>query len=97
MGFENLVNLTVFHSSLLLFVMFCKMLGKYIYRKKKLFYFCLQVIAPRRHPSRSRVCVEKYLQLKETVSIREKISICLIRGRMELLGNDVVSIVHSRK
>ena len=29
----------------------------------------------------------KYLQLKYTLSIPEKISICLIRGRMESLGN----------
>ena len=29
--------------------------------------------------------------------IPEKISICLIRGRMESLSNDDVSIVHARK
>ena len=43
------------------------------------------------------VYVEKYLQLKYTVSIPDKISICLIRGRMESLGNDDVSIVRARK
>ena len=37
-------------------------------------------------------CLEKYLQLQNTVSI-----ICLIRGCMESLGNDDVSIVHARK
>ena len=43
------------------------------------------------------VYIEKYLQLKYTVSIPDKISICLIRGRMESLGNDDVSIVRARK
>ena len=32
-----------------------------------------------------------------TVNIPEKISICLIRGRKELFGNDAVSIVHAPK
>ena len=32
-----------------------------------------------------------------TVSLPEKISICLIRGRTESLGNDDVSVVHARK
>ena len=34
---------------------------------------------PKRHPSSSRVYIEKYLQLKYTVSIPEKISIGLFR------------------
>ena len=49
---------------------------------------------PRRHHDSSRVYVEKYLQLKYTVSIPENILIS--RGRMESLGNDDVSI-HARK
>ena len=51
---------------------------------------------PRRHHDSSRVYVEKYLQLKYTVSIPGNILISLIRGRMESLGNDDVSI-HARK
>ena len=39
----------------------------------------------------------KYLQLKCTVSMPEKISICLSRGRKESLGNDDVSIFCARK
>ena len=39
----------------------------------------------------------KYLQLKYTVSMSEKISICLNRGRKELVGNNDVSIVRARK
>ena len=35
------------------------------------------------NPSNSRVCKGKYLQLKYTVSMSEKISICLNRGREE--------------
>ena len=35
--------------------------------------------------------------MKYTVSMPEKISICLNRGRQELLGNDDVSIVCARK
>ena len=38
-----------------------------------------------------------YLQLKYIVSMPEKISICLNRGREESLGNDDVSIVCARK
>ena len=38
----------------------------------------------------------KCLQFKYTVSMSEKISICLYRGRGELVGNDDVSIVRSR-
>ena len=52
---------------------------------------------PRRRHNSSRVYVEKYLQLKYTVSIPENILISLIRGRMESLGNDDASIVHARK
>jgi len=52
---------------------------------------------PRRHPSSSRVYIEKYLQLNFAVSIPEKFSICWIRGFMESLGDDDVSIVHARK
>ena len=37
---------------------------------------------PWRHPSSSCVYIETYLQLKYTVKVPEKISICLIRGRM---------------
>ena len=51
----------------------------------------------RAHARSSRIYLGKYLQLKYTVSMPEKISICLIRGRNESLGNDDVSIVHSRK
>ena len=43
------------------------------------------------------VYIEEYLQSKYTVSMPEKISICLIRGRMESLDNDDVSIVYARK
>ena len=39
----------------------------------------------------------KYLQLKYTVSMSEKIWICLNRGREEAVGNDDVSIVYARK
>ena len=35
--------------------------------------------------------------MKYTVSMPEKISICLNRGREESVGNDVVSIVCARK
>ena len=54
---------------------------------------------PRRHPSGSCVYIEikKYLQLKYTVSMPEKISICLMRGPRESLGNGDVSIVRIRK
>ena len=38
---------------------------------------------------------KKYLQLKYTVSMPEKISICLNRGREESGGNDDVSIVRN--
>ena len=49
-------------------------------------------------PSSSCVCIEKYLKLKYTVSIPERISICFIdQGRMESLGNSDVSIVKARK
>lgn len=42
----------------------------------------------------SSSCIEKYLKLKYTVSIPERISICFIdQRRMELLGNSDVSIV----
>ena len=40
---------------------------------------------PRRHPNSSSVYVEKYLQLKYTISKPEKISLYLIRGSMESL------------
>ena len=39
----------------------------------------------------------KYLQLNMQLVYQIKISICLIRGRMESLGNDDVSIVHASK
>ena len=45
---------------------------------------------------------EKYLQFltveiySQTYAIKIKFSICLIRGRIESLGNDDVSVVHSR-
>ena len=58
---------------------------------------------PRRHPSSSRVYIEKYLQLNFVVSIPEKnldldiCAICWIRDFMESLGFDDVSIVHARK
>ena len=42
------------------------------------------------------IALSKYLQLKYAVSIPWKISICLIRGRMESLGNDDASIAHAR-
>ena len=51
----------------------------------------------RRHSSNKRVYLGKYLQLKYTVSMPEKISICLNRGREESVGNDDVSIVCARK
>ena len=35
--------------------------------------------------------------MKYTVSMTEKVSICLNRGREELVGNDDVSIVCARK
>ena len=35
--------------------------------------------------------------MKYTVSIPEKISICLNRGREESVGNDDISIVHAHK
>ena len=41
--------------------------------------------------------IEEYLQLNYAVSAAEKISICWIRGLVESLGNDDVSIVHARK
>ena len=50
---------------------------------------------PRRRLKLARI--ERYLQLKYTVSAPEKISICLIRDRMESSGNDDVSIDHARK
>ena len=49
-----------------------------------------QVESPRRHPRSSRVYIEKYLQLKYTVRMPEKISICLIRGNMKSFSNDYV-------
>ena len=52
---------------------------------------------PRRHSSNSRVYIGKYLQLKYTVIMPEKISICLNRGREESVDNDDVSIVCARK
>ena len=48
-------------------------------------------------PTRLPRVIEKYLQLKYAVSKPEKISNCSIRGRMESLGSDDVSIVHARK
>ena len=39
----------------------------------------------------------KYVELKYTVTIAEKISICLNRDREESVGNDDVSIVCARK
>ena len=59
-------------------------------------YVC-KIVAPRTHPSISRVHTEKYLQFKYAISIPEKISICLIRGRNKSLDNVDVFIVHSRK
>ena len=50
----------------------------------------------RRHPSSSLVYT-KYLQLKNAVSIPEKTLICLIRGRMQFVGDNDVFIVHARK
>ena len=47
--------------------------------------------------SNSRAYKGKYLQLKNTVSMSEKISTCLNRGREELVGNEDVSIVRRRK
>ena len=41
--------------------------------------------------------IERYLQLKYTVSIPEQISICLNRGREESIGNEDVCIVCTRK
>ena len=41
---------------------------------------------PRRHSRNSRVYQGKYLQLKYTVSMPEKMSICLNRGREESVG-----------
>ena len=52
---------------------------------------------PRRHPSSSSVYIVKYLQSKYTVNKPEKISLCSIRGRMESLCSDDVSIVYARK
>ena len=52
---------------------------------------------PRRYSGNSRVYYGKYLQLKYTVRIPEKISICLNRGREESVGSDDVSIVWARK
>ena len=49
------------------------------------------------HSSNSCVYSGKYLQLKYTVSMPEKISICLNRGREESVDNDDVSIVCARK
>ena len=49
-----------------------------------------QVEIPRSHPRSSRVYIEKYLQLKYTVRMLEKISICLIRGDIESFSNDGV-------
>ena len=44
------------------------------------------------------ICLDySYLQLKYTVSMPEKFSICLNRGREESVGNDEVSIVCPRK
>ena len=50
-----------------------------------------------RHSSNSRVYQGRYLQLKYTVSMPEKLSICLNRDREESVGNDDVSIVCARK
>ena len=47
--------------------------------------------------SNSHVYKGKYLQLKCSVSMPEKIAIWLNRGREELVGNDDVSIVSARK
>ena len=52
---------------------------------------------PKRHSGNSHVYQGKYLQLKYTVSIPEKILICLNRGRKESVGNDDVNIVCARK
>ena len=41
--------------------------------------------------------IERYLQLKYTVSIPEQISICFNRGREESIGNEDVCIVCARK
>ena len=46
-----------------------------------------------RHPGSSLVYIEKFLKLKYTVSMPD----LSIRGRLESLGNDDVSIVHARK
>ena len=53
--------------------------------------------SPRRHFSNSPVYYGKYLQLKYTVGMPEKISTCLNRGREESVGNDDVSIVCALK
>ena len=55
-----------------------------------------KIVARNWHPSISRVYIEKYLQLKYAVSTPEKISICLIRGRNESLGNDDVFLLFTR-
>ena len=52
---------------------------------------------PRRHSTNTRVYYWKYLELKYTVSMAEKISICLNSGREESAGNDGVSIVCAQK
>ena len=49
-----------------------------------------QVEIPRRHPRCSCVYIEKCLQLKYTVRMPEKTSICLIRGNVESFSNDDV-------
>ena len=52
---------------------------------------------PRRHSGNASVYIGKYLQLKYTVIMPEKISICLNRGREESVGNDDVSVVCASK
>ena len=67
---------------------------------QSIIYYCPwrdSTLIPRRHTSSSRIYIEKYLQSKYTVSMPEKISICLNRGREESVGNDDVSIVCARK
>ena len=62
---------------------------------------CLYLNRPRWHPSssRSRLNKEKYLQLKNAVSIPEKKRVLLEQAqvRMESLGNDDVSTVYAPK
>ena len=65
------------------------------------FHFCnycrRRDFAQKAKSQESTLYYGKYLQFKYTVSVPEKVSICLNRGREKSVGNNDVSIVRARK